>query len=194
MTERYDKFKRTWEAYNGFALVAIVLGILCFLFAWFQRSHYISGEFSHYEYKYLIELFYWDIKTTLFGLLYCLGLVFLIFYYLGVVLSNRGNFETPMEKYSRIFFLLSLILLITFEILMYFHFVRPPYAESGWFQFFWNVVWKGGWHIHIGFILGIIMVGMVIISYLYDRFMLQRHYKKHLPDYFSRKTKESIEL
>jgi hypothetical protein len=189
-----DNFKKWWEAYNGFAIISIILGVVCFFLPWFRRSVYILSEFSHHDYKYFLELFYWDLKTSLFGLLYLLGFIILILYYTGVILSNHGDFDTPMEKHSKLFFKLSVVILIAFEILLYFHFINPPYSSSGWFNFFWTVVWEYDWRIYIGYILGAIMIGMVIFSFIYDRMMLRRHYREHLPDYKPMNQIESDEL
>lgn len=167
---------------------------MCVFFPWFRRSVYILSEFSHFEYKYLIELFYWDLKTSIFGLLYFLGFTFLIFYYTGVILNNHGDFGTPMEKHSKFFFKLSVIILITFEVLLYFHFINPPHSSSGWFSFFSTVVWETKWKIYTGFILGAMTILVVIISFVYDRIMLKRHYREHLPDYQPMKQLESDEI
>ncbi len=185
-----EKFKNIWETYNGFALIAIIFGVLCLFFPWFQRSVYEWEEFSHYEYIYLYYLFFWDLKTTLFGLLFFLGFIMLIFYSSGIILSNHGNFGTPMEKHSKLFFKLSVIILIIYEILLYFHFINPPYSSTGWFSFFWDAVRKSGWGIYTGFILEIIMTALVLISYLYDYMMLRHHYREHLPNHLPKKDEE----
>jgi hypothetical protein len=155
---------------------------------------YLGPVFSHYEYKFLLGLFFWDSKTVLFGLLYCLGFMCLIFYSTGIILTNHGNFGTPFEKHSKLFFKLSVILLLTFEVLMYFHFINPPYFLTGWFSFFWDSVWIYGWKIYIGYILGAIMIGMVAISFIYDQIMLRRHYQNYLPEHMPQKDQDFNEF
>lgn len=120
--------------------------------------------------------------------------MFLSFYFLGVILSNHGTYGTPMEKHSKLFFKLSTIILILFEVLMYFHFINPPYSASGWFSFFWTIIQIVRWKFDIGFILGAITVAMVLVSYLYDRIMLHRHYLAHLPEYMPKKNHESTDI
>jgi len=112
----------------------------------------------------------------------------------GIILTNHGDFGTPFEKHSKFFFKLSVIILITFEILMYFHFINPPYFASGWFNFFWNVVWNSNWRIYIGFILGTIMIGMVVSSFIYDQIMLRRHYQNYLPEHMPKKDQDFKEI
>lgn len=190
----FDNFKRNWEIYNGFALIAIVLGVLCLIFPWFRRTVYYSPELSNNVYKSLIDLLYSNLNTSFFGLMYFVGYIFLIFYSTGVILQNHGDFGTPMEKHSGLFFKLSVAILLTFEILMYFHFIDPPYSSSGWFNFFWNFVHYSNWKIHTGFILGAIMICMVIISFIYDQIMLRRHYRNYLPENMPKKYKNLNEF
>jgi hypothetical protein len=88
-----------------------------------------------------------------------------------------------MKKYSKLLFKLSIIVLIAYEILIYFHFINPPDLSYGWFHFFWDFVYFNDWRPYTGFVLEIIMVAMVIVSYAYDRLMLRRYYREYLPEY-----------
>ncbi|NVM28479.1 MAG: hypothetical protein HWN65_06525 [Candidatus Helarchaeota archaeon] len=180
MSKYSEKFKNLWEAYNGFALISIILGIICFFFAWFER---IIFE-SHIK-IYILDLFYYDLRTTLFGLLYFWGIILLVFYYAGVILNNRGNYGTPMEKHSKTFFNFSVISLSTFIILFFIHGLLVQYDPVViiFHYFYWWREFINSINIQAGFILGVIMFSFVIASYLYDKFMLQQHYKRHLPEY-----------
>jgi hypothetical protein len=187
-----ENLKKHWEAYNGFALISIVLGIVCLCIPWFRRAVYILTEFSHYEYKFFFSFITWDLKTALFALLYLLGLTFLIFYYTGIVLRNHGKYDTPMENHAQLFFKIGIILLTSFQVLIFLHFINPP--NLPWFSFFYNILFYNNWKIFVGFILGSIMLGLVIVSFLYERLALRQDYQNHLPEHLPQSTNRILEL
>jgi len=182
MTNFYERFFDFWERYNGIALLSIILGIICCAFPWFQKynPYWINKPL---EELYLIEFFYYDIHTALFGLLFLFGFSFLIFYYVGIVLKNRGTYGTPFETHAKKFFKLSVILLVAFEVLAFIHFISPPDLNDIWFSWFRDWIFVENWRIDVGFFIGIFMISGVISSFIYDKFMLRRHYRRHLPEF-----------
>lgn len=169
MVGKYEKFKLFWETYNGFALIALVFGILSLFFGWFKAGSNLL---------YIRDLLFINQTTSLLGLLFFLGFIFLIFYYLGSVLKNLDTVATPFEEQLRTFFSVSTLLFIFFMVLTFMYFdpgtvcVVNGYISCICF-----------WDIDIGFILGVLMIGMLIVSYGYEGLMLRRHYQEHLPDY-----------
>lgn len=183
MTRYLEKFWELWESYNGFALVALIAGIFCFTLPWYTKVIMSIIPIPVGD-IFLIELFYIDLRTTLFGIIFLLGFMFLIFYCVGVILNNRGDYGTPFETHANSFFKLSVILLIAFEFLTFLHFVFPlNIIDQGWFSFFHNLRHIEGLKINQGFILGIFMICTVITSYVFDQIMLRKHYKNHLPEF-----------
>jgi parallel beta-helix repeat protein len=177
----FDKIKRFWEEYNGFTLIAIFFGTLCLFSGWLRQG---------INYLYVIEYFSYDLNAALIGILYLIGFTFLTFYYIGTILSSHGNIGKLIAKYSKIFIFLSIIILIAFEILTYVYFILPPYPfEQTTICYYMGPCFSfpPPFEISIGFILGTIMVGMVIIGSVYDRLMLQHYYQKYLPEYLPRK-------
>jgi len=183
MTNFYKQFFNFWETYNGFALLSLILGIICFFFPWFQKETIIFTT-TYYSYLYIFHLFFYDIHMALFGLLYLFGFICLIFYYTGIILKNRGRYGTPFETHANSFFTLSVLIFLAFEVLMVINIIIVPFdADSGWFSWYFYWVCAEHWSIDTGFFLGIFMISGVISSFIYDRLMLRRHYQKYLPEY-----------
>jgi len=65
---------------------------------------------------------------------------------------------------------------------MYIHFINPPYFSTGWFSFFYYFVNISNWKIYTGFDMGIFLFITIIISYIFDRILLQHYYHVHLPE------------
>ena len=194
-----EKVWTLWETYNGFALIAVVFGVLSFVFPWFTKISYLeilSPLGDHYfiynppENLYLHGLFYSEFLPALFGCLYVIGFLLLIFYCTGLILKNRGKSNTPFETHSNSFLKLGIVILLVFTVLSFMQFATPADIGLDWsagFAFIW--VYGEYWLVNSGFYLGVVMIGVALISFLFEKIMLKRHYRKYLPEFQPSKSK-----
>ncbi len=97
-----------------------------------------------------------------------------------------------MEHHAMLFFKISILLLVAFQVLIFLHFINPP--DIPWFSFFYDVIHYYHWRIYVGFILGAVMVGLVLVSFLYERLTLRQHYQNHLQEHLHQSINRKIEL
>ncbi len=189
--QQYVNIKESWEKYKGFSIIALILGTLCLFFGWFRQG---LGLF------YLLNFFYHSLFIALLGIIYLLGYIFLIFYFVGNVLKNRGSFGTPMEKYSEEFFTSTIICFLAFQVLSFLYFivfshsfVTPPpiilNCPPPWCYYTPPPV-----EISLSFILSSILIGILLLDFLYERVTLKQHYENYLPEYIPQKYLKLKEL
>ncbi len=200
MTSFSEKLWTLWETYNGFALIAVLFGVLSFMFPWFTKVSYwtrtncwgntISINSSP-ENLYLHELFSSGLQPALFGLLYFLGFLLLLFYCTGMILRNRGKSVNPFDSHSNSFFKVGVIILIIFTAFSFLQFLTPVDVGLDWVSgftgFAWYWVYGEYWLVNYGFYISVVMISAAFSSYLFEKLMLQKYYRQYLPEFQPRK-------
>ena len=186
-------FKEFWEIYNGFILMAIMLGIANFfsIFFWGGPAYYVS-----------IGIFFsLNSIIALLGVLYIGGFCLFFIHFLKRIGIVHRNPEKSTTTHANSYLYLSLFMFLAFDILTYIYFIVLPFPfPQGEVHIFGGPTYfmPPSFSIGPGFISSVVLTAMIImgINYdiIHDKRILRQLYETYLPKYAPKKQQQLEDL
>lgn len=192
LNKAFGSFTEFWSIYNGFILMAMIIGIasLFSIFFWGGPAYYVD-----------IRIFFsLNSIIAILGILYIVACC-LLFIHLGFkIFKSHGNAEKAIHARANSSLYLSLFSFLAFDIIAYIYFIVLPFPfPQGEVHIFMGPTYLIPPSFEIGpsFMFSLVLTSMIIIGIVYDliheKLTLRHFYATYLPRYAPKK-QQKIEV